>query len=246
MRRGITIVELLIVIAILAVLASLLLPLLVQAKRAAKETACLSNQHQLGMAALLYAGDYDSTYVIAMYGIEDGIRQTWFGKETAPNEWDKLGGLLQPYIYHGQLQKCPVSTARPRFGDGSGYGYNWGFLGSDASITFDYSNWPTLRNPAHESELRRPSEKVLFADSGFVNPTWYGGDNQVYETGFIDPPMFWYGNPTIEFRHVTAKKEIDEQNQTVAHFGKALFVWADGHCSTLEQSQVLDEHFTRD
>lgn len=246
MKRGFTLIELLVVVAIIAILAGILFPVLVRAKEAGKKAACVSNLRQLAIAGSLYSNSYDDRYVIAMYAVESGLRQTWFGIERAPQRWDKSGGLLQPYIHNVSLQKCPSSFARPRFGDGSGYGYNWGFIGSDANITFDYDDWPNLRNPAKESELSDVANKVLFADSGFVNPPWYGGDGQVYETGFIDPPMFWYGNPTVDFRHVDSRKQVNEETQTVTHYGLAVFAFADGHCKALRPSQVTDEMFTRD
>jgi prepilin-type N-terminal cleavage/methylation domain-containing protein/prepilin-type processing-associated H-X9-DG protein len=58
-----TLVELLVVIGIIAILASLLLPTLSKAKAQAKRVQCLNNQRQLGLTWVLYAGDYGESLV---------------------------------------------------------------------------------------------------------------------------------------------------------------------------------------
>jgi prepilin-type N-terminal cleavage/methylation domain-containing protein/prepilin-type processing-associated H-X9-DG protein len=58
--KAFTLIELLVVIGIIAILAALLLPALIQARERARRIACASNLHQYGMACQIYANDADN------------------------------------------------------------------------------------------------------------------------------------------------------------------------------------------
>src|SRR5690242_8199702 len=60
--KGFTLIELLVVIAIIAILAAILFPVFAQARERARAISCVSNLRQLGLAAVMYAQDYDETY----------------------------------------------------------------------------------------------------------------------------------------------------------------------------------------
>lgn len=58
-RNGFSLLEILAVLAIITILAALLFPVLSSAKKSAKRITCISNLHQIGLAAGLYQGDWN-------------------------------------------------------------------------------------------------------------------------------------------------------------------------------------------
>ncbi|MDH7569792.1 MAG: prepilin-type N-terminal cleavage/methylation domain-containing protein, partial [Armatimonadota bacterium] len=86
-RNAFTLVEVLVVIAIVAVLAALLLPALHTARENAHAVRCQANLRQLGSAFHMYAADYDEVWP-APGGLTGDL-----------NYWhQEHGGGLEPYI----------------------------------------------------------------------------------------------------------------------------------------------------
>ena len=67
-RQGFTLIELLAVIATIALLASMLLRSLARAKGTARQTRCLNNPKQIGLACIMYRGDYNDIHYRPRHG----------------------------------------------------------------------------------------------------------------------------------------------------------------------------------
>jgi len=101
-RKAFTLIELLVVIAIIAILAAILFPVFAQAKDAAKKTAWLSNQKQVGLGLVMYAGDADDRMVLSNSG---GIGIPGWGFGRPDYVWPEL---VQPYVKNWLLFRCPA------------------------------------------------------------------------------------------------------------------------------------------
>jgi prepilin-type N-terminal cleavage/methylation domain-containing protein len=78
MRKAFTLIELLVVISIIALLIAILLPVLGAARESAKKTQCLTNQRQLGIAAIAFSADNkDQLPPKGDNGISNGMYAIW-------------------------------------------------------------------------------------------------------------------------------------------------------------------------
>jgi prepilin-type N-terminal cleavage/methylation domain-containing protein/prepilin-type processing-associated H-X9-DG protein len=98
-RNAFTLIELLVVIAIIAILAAILFPVLAQAREKARQTSCLSNLKQIGLAALMYAQDYDETFP-----------GTEYGEGTADSPEYFWADVIAPYTKNEQIYACPSES----------------------------------------------------------------------------------------------------------------------------------------
>ncbi|GAB4462905.1 MAG: DUF1559 domain-containing protein [Armatimonadaceae bacterium] len=115
-------IELLTVLAIIALLAAILFPVVHQARRKSHATSCLSNLRQIGMAFAMYAQDYEGKFA---YGGDptdihsdawDGINESAELKTIRP-----LPEVLNPYTKSRELWRCPADTGFTHTGPGESF-----------------------------------------------------------------------------------------------------------------------------
>ena len=194
-----TLVELLIVIAILAILASLLLPALTRGKESAQRIKCLSNLHQLSLAGHLYWEDYNGNCFRYGGWPTNGGQLYWFGwispGDEGTRQFDASQGVLYPYLQGRGVELCPsfnygMSQFKQKATAASyGYGYN------------RYLDSPDTKPPIKYGQISRPADIVLFADAAQIN-TWQAPaspDNPLIEEWyFVDDDT---SQPNGHFRH---------------------------------------------
>ena len=240
MRRAFTLIELLVVVAIIAILAGILFPVFVAAKGAAYQMVAVSNVKQVGEAANQYAADCDETHMPAMGADAQGF-YAWFGRPGEKGT-DGSQSLILAYEGRRKLVDPQAIKAKEYLGDHSGFGYNWGYVGSDMHVTGHTYEYPYCWAPARTGEFAHPSNTVLFATSVYHSPRWRGGDGQDYDFGFVDPVGLSPDNPNVSFHYVTPRRV---EPTRVVQPGNAVVVMADGRARAVSQRALKDEWFTR-
>ena len=99
-RPAFTLVELLIVIAIIAVLAAILFPVFARARENARRASCQSNLKQIALGATQYIQDYDEHYPLGL-------------TKESETSYSSSFDLLQPYLKSSQIGICPSDSDMP-------------------------------------------------------------------------------------------------------------------------------------
>jgi prepilin-type N-terminal cleavage/methylation domain-containing protein/prepilin-type processing-associated H-X9-DG protein len=134
-QKGFTLVELLVVIAVIAVLMGILMPALNKARESGRKVVCQSNLRQIGMAHLLYAEDNRYKIVAAIHA---ETREMWIA-------------TLEPYYKETTIKLCPSAKKTPPGTTGIGTSNNTQIDGQWAQIdstdgTCDQSWWSQALN----------------------------------------------------------------------------------------------------
>ena len=206
-----TLIELLVVVSIIAILAGLFLPALKLARDKGMAISCVSNQKQLGMAALMYADDNKGQIMpnkMSINGTDaywmDFIQSRITNKQLVPHMW-LTAGTTQPAKPRLASLTCPAETEPFVFATvGSQH------FGKNAVMTANPNPFISL--------LKQPSKRMLFADmkgEGALKCL-------IYPNGGADS---WITSPHVYFaRHPGTTANL---------------VFADGHVATTKETPVF-------
>ena len=119
-RKGFTLVELLVALSIIALLGGILVPVCSKARRHARTVLGMNNQRTVVADATMYAFDNDDRYPesVATIGVEDSywnwqepMRLTGY-RARNPSLHRSMGAYLRDYVKDARLMSCPNAPSR--------------------------------------------------------------------------------------------------------------------------------------
>jgi prepilin-type N-terminal cleavage/methylation domain-containing protein len=167
-RRGFTLVELLVVIAVIAILAALLLPFFSRGREAARSTSCLNNLHQIGIGLQLYVADNGNRLPTLF---------DWSSSEPPGANIPHINQVLFSNVGSSNVFRC-VSDRNGVF-ERTGTSYSWNFLlnGQDADhprlmgIDFNPHQIPLVfdKENIHRARGEAKGKNYQYADQHLKN-----------------------------------------------------------------------------
>jgi prepilin-type N-terminal cleavage/methylation domain-containing protein len=191
-----TLIELLIVVAIIGILVTLLMPSLNSAKEKAKIAVCLSNHKQMATAYLLYASTNGQLAVVHTW-YRDFIGESGYKGWGSPEEERPLNQFADP-----EVGKCPSDKGAV---NNNWNKSQWDAFGSSYYVTYASStnvdkstNVPSSKTGLYVTEFLKPDRKIMFYNSNLGFGTkkdwnhpsgkakWHSTKNPQYPVSFID------------------------------------------------------------
>lgn len=173
---GFTLVELLVVIALIAILAGLLLPALSKAKAKAQSIACVNNISQISKATMMYADDHEGRIMplwrqLGSPGFSDWVYDdTTFVVQNAGGFFWQDALRVNGYAKAGRLFDCPALKIPAAIPVGGSFSFR-----NTLGIGMNYPEFARIiiaGQPAppliRESMVSHPSAAIVFADAGVV------------------------------------------------------------------------------
>ncbi len=156
LRKYFTLIELLIVIAIIGILAAMLLPALANAKAAAQRSSCANNLKQIGTAFTFYTNDSDG-YIFPYYG---SVPDSWLN--TGYTNWIMLlrQDMGDSFIFNSLA--CPSSPSYKMSGNHA----TKTAVHNDAHYGYNQAQLSNGGNPVRLDNIRTPDSKLAFCDYG--------------------------------------------------------------------------------